>query len=367
MNKLQETIANVRALDSEAMELAAARQDQLTKPQGSLGVLEELSIRLAGIQGNPLPAVRRKVIIVMAGDHGVVSEGVSAFPQEVTPQMVANFAAGGAGINVLSRHSGAEVRVVDIGVAADVDIPGIIQRKIRPGTANMVEGPAMTHEEAVASIETGIEVAEDEIEAGADLLGTGEMGIGNTTASSAILAVFSGADIAQATGRGTGIDTGGLHLKREVIRRAIERNQPDSADALDVLAKVGGLEIGGLAGVILGGAANRVPVIIDGFIASAAALVAARLCPAARDYMIASHVSVEPGHKLLLEELGLKPMLFMDMRLGEGTGAALAANLVEASAKILSEMATFADAGVSEKNDQTEMEQDGIGPEDRNL
>ncbi len=352
MSRLQETIDNVRPLDSEAMQQAAERQDQLTKPPGSLGVLEELSIRLAGIQGRPLPAISRKVIIVMAADHGVVSEGISAFPQEVTPQMVANFAAGGAGINVLSRHSGAEVRVVDMGVATPVDIPGVIDRKVRPGTANMVNGPAMSRDEAVACIEAGIEVAEAEIEAGADLLGTGEMGIGNTTPSSAILTVFSGADIAQATGRGTGIDTGGLHLKREVIRRAIERNQPDSGDAIDVLAKVGGLEIGGLAGVILGAAANRVPVVIDGFISSAAALVAARLCPAARDYMIASHVSVEPGHKLLLEELGLKPMLFMDMRLGEGTGAALASGLVEASARVLSEMATFADAGVSEKDEK---------------
>lgn len=352
MNLLSETISNIKPLDSEAMRQAAARQDQLTKPQGSLGVLEELSIRLAGIQGDPLPTIDRKVIVVMAGDHGVVSEGVSAFPQEVTPQMVANFAAGGAGINVLARHSGAEVRVVDMGVAAEMDIPGVIDRKVRPGTGNMVDGPAMSRDEAVSSIEAGIEVAADEVAAGADLLGTGEMGIGNTTPSSAILTVFSGADIAQATGRGTGIDNGGLNLKREVIRRAIERNRPNSRDAIDVLAKVGGLEIGGLAGVILGAAANRVPVVIDGFISSAAALVAARLSQAARDYMIASHVSVEPGHKLLLEELGLKPMLFMDMRLGEGTGAALAAGLVEASARVLGEMATFTDAGVAEKEEK---------------
>lgn len=352
MSMIEKTIEAIKPLDGGAMELAAARQDQLTKPQGSLGVLEELSIRLAGIQADPLPSINRKVIIVMAGDHGVVSEGISAFPQEVTPQMVANFAAGGAGINVLARHSGAEVRVVDIGVAAEVDVPGVADRKVRPGTANMVEGPAMTREEAIASIEAGIDVAAEEIAGGADLLGTGEMGIGNTTPSSAILTVFSGADIVHTTGRGTGIDTGGLNLKREVIRRAIERNRPDSKDAIDVLAKVGGLEIGGLAGVILGAASNRVPVVIDGFISSAAALVAARLCSTAREYMIASHVSVEPGHKLLLEELGLKPMLFMDMRLGEGTGAALAAGLVEASARVLSEMATFADAGVAEKEER---------------
>ncbi len=352
MIKLQETIANVKALDLEAMELAGDRQDQLTKPQGSLGVLEELSIRLAGIQGNPLPTINRKVIIVMAGDHGVVAEGVSAFPQEVTPQMVANFAAGGAGINVLARHAGAEVRVVDMGVAAEIDDPLVLDRKIKPGTDNMVNGPAMSREQAVASIEAGIEIAEDEIAAGADLLGTGEMGIGNTTSSSAILTVFSGVGVEQTTGRGTGIDKGGLNVKREVIRRALETNLPDREDGLDVLAKVGGLEIGGLAGVIIGAAANRVPVVIDGFISGAAALIAASICPAAKDYMIASHVSVEPGHKLILDELGLKPMLFMDMRLGEGTGAALAADLVEASARILSEMATFTDAGVSKKEEK---------------
>jgi nicotinate-nucleotide--dimethylbenzimidazole phosphoribosyltransferase len=309
MSELEKTIAAVKDLDHDAMKQAAARQDQLTKPQGSLGVLEELSIRLAGIQGDPMPRITRKVIVVMAGDHGVVAEGVSAFPQEVTPQMVANFAAGGAGINVLARHAGAEVRVVDMGVAADTDNPMVLNRKIRQGTANMVEGPAMSRKEAVAAVEAGIGVAEDEIAAGADLLGTGDMGIGNTTPSSAILAVFSGVSAEQATGRGTGIDNGALNVKREVIRRAIETNRPDPKDGLDVLAKVGGLEIGGLAGVILGAAAARVPVVIDGFISGAAALVAASLCPRAKDYMIASHVSVEPGHKLILEELGLKPML----------------------------------------------------------
>jgi len=356
MERLQNTIDRIGALDAGAMTEAASRQDQLTKPQGSLGVLEELSIRLAGIQADPMPSINRKVIIVMAGDHGVVAEGVSAFPQEVTPQMVANFAGGGAGINVLARHTGTEVQVVDMGVAADIDVPGVIDKKVRPGTDNMVTGPAMSRDEAIASIEAGIEVAEAEIEAGADLLGTGEMGIGNTTPSSAILSVFSGAEAEQTAGRGTGIDNGSLGVKQEAIRRAIATNQPDSTDGIDVLSKVGGLEIGGLAGVILGAAANGVPVIIDGFISSAAALIAASLCPAAKDYMIASHVSVEPGHKLMLDQLGLKPMLFMDMRLGEGTGAALAASLVEASAKVLSEMATFADAGVSEQSDKADVE-----------
>jgi nicotinate-nucleotide--dimethylbenzimidazole phosphoribosyltransferase len=353
MNKLERTISNVQDLDEAAMNQAASRQDQLTKPQGSLGILEELSIRLAGIQGDSLPAIRKKVIIVMAGDHGVVAEGVSAFPQEVTPQMVANFAGGGAGINVLARHVDAEVRVVDMGVSGAVDhIPGVLQKKVRPGTANMVQGPAMTRDEAIASVEAGIEVAEDAIDDGANLLGTGDMGIGNTTPSSAILTVFSRASLEHTVGRGTGIGASALEQKREAIRRAIEANRPDPDDGLDVLSKVGGLEIGGLAGVILGAAANRVPVIIDGFISGAAALVAASLCPASKQYMIASHVSVEPGHKLMLEELGLKPMLFMNMRLGEGTGAALASSLVEASAKVLSEMATFAEAGVAEKEEK---------------
>lgn len=359
MHKLNDTISNIAAPDAEAMQRARERQDQLTKPQGSLGILEELSIRLAGIQGRAQPQISKKVIIVMAGDHGVVAEGVSAFPQEVTPQMVANFAGGGAGINVLARHVGAEVRVVDIGVAVPVEIEGIVQKKVRPGTANMAEGPAMSREQAVASIEAGIEVAEAEIAAGADLLGTGDMGIGNTTPSSAILTVFSGAGMEQTVGRGTGIDTEALANKRDVVNRAIEVNRPDRNDGLDVLARVGGLEIGGLAGVILAAAAGRVPVVIDGFISGAAALVAASLCPGSRDYMIASHVSVEPGHKLMLEELGLKPMLFMDMRLGEGTGAALASSLVEASAKVLSEMATFGEAGVAEKNDEKSEKKNG--------
>jgi nicotinate-nucleotide--dimethylbenzimidazole phosphoribosyltransferase len=349
LSKLNETIKLIRGLDTEAMELASERQDQLTKPQGSLGILEELSIRLAGMMQDEMPSISRKVIIVMAGDHGVVADGVSAFPQEVTPQMVANFAAGGAGINVLARHVGAEVRVVDMGVAAEVDIPGVIHKKVRPGTGNISVEPAMSRDEAIACLEAGISVAQDEINAGADLLGTGDMGIGNTTPSSAILTAFSGAALEHTVGRGTGIGASALEQKREAVRRALEVNRPDVEDGIDVLAKVGGLEIGGLAGVILGAAANRVPVIIDGFISGAAAMIAASICPAAKDYMIASHVSVEPGHKLMLEELGLKPMLFMNMRLGEGTGAALASSLVEASCKIICEMATFAEAGVAEK------------------
>jgi len=349
LSKLEETIKRIGPLDSEAMAAAQARQDTLTKPLGSLGRLEELSIQLAGITGNPQPRIDRKVIITMAGDHGVVVEGVSAYPQEVTPQMVYNFLRGGAGINVLARHVGATVRVVDVGVAAELEPhPDLISRKVARGTRNMAIGPAMTREEAQMAIELGIEVLEAEVAGGLDVVGTGDMGIGNTTPSSAITAVFTGCSVEVLTGRGTGLNDDQLRRKVEVIRQALEVNQPHPTDALGVLASVGGLEIGGLAGVILGAAANRVPVVIDGFISGAAALVACGISPQARDYLIPAHRSVEIGHRAVYDHLRLKPLLDMNMRLGEGTGAALAISIVEAAAKILSEMATFAEAGVSE-------------------
>ncbi|NPV27446.1 MAG: nicotinate-nucleotide--dimethylbenzimidazole phosphoribosyltransferase [Firmicutes bacterium] len=347
MSLLQATIVSIKDLDQGAIEQAQRRLDNLTKPPGSLGVLEEIAARLAGITGNPRPVVGDKVIILMAGDHGVVEEGVSAFPKEVTEQMVLNFARGGAAINVLSRHVGARVVVVDIGVDAEIELSGVIQRKVRRGTRNMAKGPAMTRAEAVEAIEVGIQVAQAEIGRGATLLGTGDMGIGNTTPSSAILAVFSGLPVSDITGRGTGLTDQALLNKVRVIEQAIRVNGPDPSDPLDVLAKVGGLEIAGLTGVILGAAACRIPVVVDGFISSAAALVASRLAPQSVQYMIASHASVEPGHRKMLELIGLVPMLHMKMRLGEGTGAALVMNLVEAATKIMAEMATFADAGVS--------------------
>lgn len=321
--------------------------DQLTKPPGSLGVLEELAVQLAGISGNPMPAARDKVVVVMAGDHGVVEEGVSAFPSEVTPQMVYNFIRGGAGINVLARQAGARVIVVDLGVAAEINHPGLINRKVRYGTGNIAREPAMSREEAVRAVVAGIEVAEEEIKNGAEILATGDMGIGNTTPSSAILAAFSGLPVRRVVGRGTGVDDRRLELKVRAIERALELHRPDPRDPLDVLSKVGGLEIAGLAGVILGAAAARRPVVIDGFISGAAALVAGRMEPKAIKYMIASHVSQEPGHRIIMEMLDLKPMLQMKMRLGEGTGAALAFHLIEAATRIIREMATFADAGVS--------------------
>lgn len=352
VRNLEQVIREIRDLDERAMKLARERQDQLTKPQGSLGMLEEISIKLAGITGNPRPMIGDRVVIVMAGDHGVVEEGVSAFPQEVTPQMVYNFIRGGAGINVLARHVGARVTVVDIGVAAQIDDPHVKACKVKAGTDNMTRGPAMSREEAISAIEVGIETVKEEIYKGATIIGTGDMGIGNTTPSSAILAAFTDVPVEKVVGRGTGIDDARLRHKIAVIERALLVNRPDPQDPMDVLAKVGGLEIAGLTGCILGAAANHVPVIVDGFISGVAALVAARLTSKAANYMVASHVSAEPGHKMTLDIIGLKPMLDMDMRLGEGTGAALAMNIIEVACKVLSEMATFAEAGVSEATEE---------------
>ena len=343
-------LPSIPPLDHTAETAARLRQDTLTKPPGSLGRLEALSIQLAAITGQARPSVARKTVIVMAGDHGVTAEGVSAYPSEVTPQMVLNFAHGGAAINVLARQAGARIVVVDVGVAADLPAqPNVISRKVAHGTQNMALGPALTRDQAEAALQVGLDVIADEIDRGLDLVATGDMGIGNTTASAAIVAAITGEPIALVTGRGTGIDDNGLARKIAVIERALAVNRPDPADALDVLAKVGGLEIGGLAGVMLGAAARRVPVVIDGFISGAAALIAAGLAPEVKPYLIASHQSVEIGHRILLEYLGLRPLLNLDLRLGEGTGAVLAFNLVEASARILNEMATFAEAGVSDK------------------
>jgi nicotinate-nucleotide--dimethylbenzimidazole phosphoribosyltransferase len=347
--RLDEIVERIRPLDEEAMRKAKERQDSLTKPQGSLGILEEVSIKVAGIKGTSRPEIHRKVIFTMAGDHGVVEEGVSAYPQEVTPQMVFNFIAGGAGINVLARHVGAEVVVVDMGVAYDFKpSPRLVNKKIAKGTKNMAKGPAMSRDEAVKSIEAGIEVfMEEHSKKPISIVGLGDMGIGNTTPSSAIVATISGRDVREVTGRGTGIDGRILENKIRVIERALECNKPDRRDPIDVLAKVGGFEIGGLAGVCLAAAAERVPVVLDGFISTAAALIAEGLAPRARDYMIAAHKSVEPGHIVMLEHLGLQPLFDLNLRLGEGTGAALGMFIVEAAVKILNEMATFSEAGVS--------------------
>jgi nicotinate-nucleotide--dimethylbenzimidazole phosphoribosyltransferase len=347
---LSNTIKLIKPLDKGAMESARSRQDALTKPQGSLGRLEELSIKLAGIQGKSLPQIRHKVIFTLAGDHGVVAEGVGNWPQEVTAQMVANFISGGAGINVLARQVGARVVVVDMGVATALEPhPQLVPRRIAPGTRDMFSGPAMTSEQAVKSVETGIELVGGELAKGLDIIGIGDMGIGNTTSSSAICAAITGEPVAKVTGRGTGITDEQLKHKIAVIERALEINHPDPKQPLDVLAKVGGFEIGGLVGVMLGAAAYRIPVVIDGFISGAAALIAVALAPKLKDFLIAAHVSAEAGHKIVLHHLRLKPLLDLGMRLGEGTGAVLGIFLAEAAARILSEMSTFAEAGVSER------------------
>ncbi|MCY9588828.1 nicotinate-nucleotide--dimethylbenzimidazole phosphoribosyltransferase [Paenibacillus chitinolyticus] len=347
MNELQDVIGAIRPLRQEAKDAASVHLDNLTKPPGSLGKLEDMARQLAGITGEVMPDMSRKAIVVMAADHGVCEEGVSAFPQEVTRQMVMNFLQGGAAVNVLARHAGAEVVCVDIGVNADLEHPDLLSRKVRKGTANMAREAAMTREEALQAIRVGIEVADGLAGRGVRVLATGEMGIGNTTASSALLSVLGGIAVEEAVGRGTGIDDARWLHKQEVVRRAIEVNKPDADDALDVLAKVGGLEIAGLTGVILGAAKNACPVVIDGFISSAAALVASRLAPESQPYMIASHQSHEQGHGRMLEAVGLGPMLHMDMRLGEGTGAALCFTLMDAAGKIMREMASFESAGVS--------------------
>jgi len=350
MDKIQETVSKIGSLDLDRMQKAQAKLDNLTKPHGSLGRLEELAKQIVGITGDINSKLNKKTIIVMASDHGVVDEGVSAYPKDVTAQMVYNFLSGGAGINVLAKHIGAEVKVVDVGVASDLgEHPFLVSKKVDFGTKNMAKGPAMTKKQALKSIQAGIEVVEDVIRDGCDIVGTGDMGIGNTTASSAIASVICQADINLVTGHGTGIDESGLEHKINVIKEAIALNKPDSSDALDVLAKVGGFEIGGIAGVILGASANRIPVVIDGFISGAGALLAASIAPKSKDFMIASHCSVEKGHRIVLEKLGLKPLFDFNMRLGEGTGAALGMDIAEASVKILNEMATFEEAGVSEK------------------
>ena len=348
--KLEDIIKDIKPLDETAMQAARARQDTLTKPRGSLGRLEELSIQLAGMKASPFPSLERKAVIVMAADHGVAREGVSAYPAEVTRQMVLNFLRGGAAINVLAHQARARVTVVDIGVMADFEpLPGLARRKVMCGTQSLAQGPAMSRAEAEQAIQVGVDVLNEEAARGLDIVATGDMGIGNTTPSSAIAAVLTGLPVAQVVGRGTGIDDQGLKHKIHVIEQALAVNQPDANDALDVLHKVGGLEIAGLAGVMIAAAAQRIPVVVDGFISTAAAMIAFGLAPGVRNYLIAAHQSVEIGHQAMLRHLRLAPLLDLNLRLGEGTGAALAFHLLEASTRILREMATFDEAGVSDK------------------
>src|SRR6266545_5805149 len=345
-----EIIEQIPQLDETAMRAARTRQDMLTKPRGSLGRLEELSIQLAGMKADPFPSVERKAVIVMAADHGVTAEGVSAYPADVTAQMVLNFLHGGAAINVLARQVGARVTVIDIGVAADFEPTlGLIQRKIMCGTRNLAQGPAMTREEAEQALQVGVDVLNEEAARGLDIVATGDMGIGNTTSSSAIVAAMTGLPVAQVVGRGTGIDDKSLERKIKVIEQALAVNGPNAKDSMDVLHKVGGLEIAGLAGVMIAAAGQRIPVVVDGFISTAAAMMAVGFAPRVRDYLISAHQSVEIGHQAMLKHLNLTPLLDLNLRLGEGTGAALAFPLIEASTRILRQMATFDEAGVSDK------------------
>jgi nicotinate-nucleotide--dimethylbenzimidazole phosphoribosyltransferase len=348
MTLLEETCAAVAPVDEAAARQAQARLDAKTKPRRSLGRLEELACRTAAVFRRPDPPLPGKAVVVMAGDHGVVAEGVSAYPQEVTVQMLANFAADGAAINVLARQAGARVLVVDMGTCSMGAIPGVLDRRVGRGTANFMRDPAMSRTQAVAGIEVGIRLAAQLHTEGVGLLGTGEMGIGNTTAASALTAALTVSPVAEVTGRGTGIDAERWRHKVGVIERALVLHRPDAGDPIGVLACLGGFEIAGLAGLILGAAARGMLVLLDGFITAAAALVAVRLCRRVQGYLIASHRSVEPGHRILVEALTLRPLFDLELRLGEGTGAALAMPLVEASLRVLAEMATFQGAGVSD-------------------
>lgn len=354
MGRVDTIIKLISGLDENLMNSAQMRLDSLTKPQGSLGMLETLAKQIVGITRKEAPSLENKVIFTLAADHGVAREKVSAFPQEVTAQMIFNFLKGGAAINVLAKHAGARVVVVDMGVKSDMrhqmlNVKNFKDRKINYGTKNMVEEPAMTEDEAIKAVEAGMEVFLAELYNKVDIAGIGEMGIGNTTSASAITAAITGKKAEEVTGRGTGIDDKSLENKINVVKRALLLRKPNPSIAIDVLSKVGGFEIGGLVGIILASAANKVPVVIDGFISGAAALLAYTLNPAVKNYMIAAHCSVEKGHRIILEYMGLKPVLDLDLRLGEGTGAALAMNIVEAGVKILNEMATFQDASVSDK------------------
>jgi len=348
---LERTIKKIEPQDGQWRARAKERLDQLTMPHWALGRLMDLSMDLAGITRSMQPPVRRRSVVVMAGDHGVADEGVSCYPKDVTAQMVYNFVARGAGINALGESSGTGVVVVDMGVATDLsglaEAGKIISKKIAPGTACMTKGPTMTREQATQALEAGIAVAYELGEQN-DVLATGEMGIANTTPSSAIVSVLCGKPVADVTGRGTGIGDDSHKNKVAVIERAISLNAPDANDPLDVLAKVGGFEIGGLAGLILGAAAQRKPVVIDGFISTAAALIAHAFEPKAADYMVAAHQSVECGHRAALEKLGKRPLLDLDLRLGEGTGAAIAMHLLDAAVSILTRVATFEEASVSQ-------------------
>jgi nicotinate-nucleotide--dimethylbenzimidazole phosphoribosyltransferase len=350
MKTIEDTIQRIKAPDGAWRAKAQERLRRQARPAGSLGILEEVGMRLAAIKRTLDVRLTSKVIVTCAGDHGICEEGVSLFPSDVTPQMVYNFVGGGASINVLARHAGARVRVADLGVAHDFppDLP-IFHCKVAPGTRNFARGPAMTRDQAQRSLAAGIAIVSAlEVDGPLDLLGTGDMGIGNTTPSTAIIAAFSGLPVEQLVGRGTGIDDQGLARKAEAISRGLALNRPDPRDPLDVLTKVGGFEIGGLAGLVLGAAARGIPVVCDGLISTAGALIACELAPAARHYLFAGHNSVEVGHRYMLERLELVPVLNLQFRLGEGTGAALAMELIDAATRVLADIKTFEEVSIQD-------------------
>lgn len=350
--ELIELIASVPALGDGAIERAWDRLDSLTKPPRSLGRLEEIAARVAAVQDTVRPVGSPSAMVVLAGDHGVVAHGVTPWPSEVTRQMMANFSAGGAAINQLAAHAHAELVLVDVGVKGDTSgIPGVLQRKVRPGTADITHRPAMSREEAAHAVLVGARIARELASGGVRVIGTGEMGIGNTTPASALTVAFTGAAPEDVVGPGTGLDAAGVSRKAEVVARAVSVNRPDPADPLGTLAALGGLEIAGMCGVIIGAASAGACAVADGFISGAAALAAVRMCPACEAYVFPSHLSAEPGHRIVSDALGLKPVLELDMRLGEGTGAALAIGIIGAACRMMSGMATFAEAGVSGRAD----------------
>ena len=353
MSLLDTTVSHITPADEAARQTARSHIENLTMPHWALGQICDLAVDLAGMTGSINPSVTRKAVLTMAGDHGVAEEGVSAFPQEVTMQMIANFVSGGAAVNVFARQAGAENIIVDMGVAGDLsaftESGQVIDKKVALGTANFAKGPAMSREQAITALEGGIEVVTDSADQ-FDVYGVGEMGIANTTASTAIVAAITGQPVASLTGRGTGLNDDQLKHKIAMVEQALAINTPDSRDALDILSKVGGFEIAGITGAILGCAALKKPVIVDGFIATAAALIAQLIKPESADYMIAAHRSVEQGHVAMQDVLNKTPLLDLNMRLGEGTGSALAMHMVEAAARMMTEMATFADAAVSESH-----------------
>lgn len=355
MMKLKEIVDGIKPVDQQWIQKAQERTAQLLMPTRALGRLHEISERLCGIQRTLEPTINKKAILVMAGDHGVVAEGVSAYPQEVTPAMVQTFLAGGAGINAISRQVDADVWVVDMGIIPQLDVSNLkgtdrlIVAKVGNGTANFTRGPAMSRRAAEQALQVGFEQTTKLIEDGADLIGTGDMGIGNTTPSAAIGAVLCGASLDEMVGRGTGVDEAGLARKRDMVRQGIEVNAPDPENGLDTLAKVGGFEIGGIAGTILAGAYHQRALVVDGFISTAGALIAHALCPTVKDYLFAGHCSAEAGHRIMLRYLGLEPILDLGMRLGEGTGAALAMGVIEGAVRMFKEVLTFEEAGVANK------------------